>query len=208
MKRRSQSKFCCTESYVFFSMLAVKWAMHLSCMTLSHFYINRIYIFIKFSTSVNAVLVLWLVHSVSVIISDTLVWPYMAIDCAKRCKLKLFSPESEISLWLKQKKYLFVETLDQFRLLKVRERQEMFLWWDHKVLHNIASSSSFFDFARIARFFRSYFVLPNFWSLRNLIKQLLHSRLLDMRLVIANSTLRPSLAIYHLISNARSWNNC
>ena len=41
-----------------------------------------------------------------------------------------------------------------------------------------------------------------------LIKQLFHSRLLDMRLIIANSALRASLAIYHLISNARSWNNC
>ena len=41
-----------------------------------------------------------------------------------------------------------------------------------------------------------------------LIKQLFHSRLLDMRLVIANSALRASLAIYHLTSNARSWNNC
>ena len=42
-------------------------------------------------------------------------------------------------------------------------------------------------------------------KVENLIKQLFHSRLLDMRLVIA---LRASLAIYHLISNARSWNNC
>ena len=41
-----------------------------------------------------------------------------------------------------------------------------------------------------------------------LINQLFHSRLLDMRLVIANSVLRASLAIYHVISNARSWNNC
>ena len=41
-----------------------------------------------------------------------------------------------------------------------------------------------------------------------LIKQLFHSRLLDMRLVIANSALWASLAIYHLISNVRSWNNC
>ena len=41
-------------------------------------------------------------------------------------------------------------------------------------------------------------------KVENLIKQLFHSRLLDMRLVIA---LRASLAIYHLISNARSWNN-
>ena len=41
-----------------------------------------------------------------------------------------------------------------------------------------------------------------------LIKRLFHSRLLDVRLVIANSTLRASLAICHLISNARSWNDC
>ena len=41
-----------------------------------------------------------------------------------------------------------------------------------------------------------------------LIKQLFHSRLLDMRLVIANSALRASMAIYHLISNNREWNNC
>ena len=40
-----------------------------------------------------------------------------------------------------------------------------------------------------------------------LIKQLFLSRLLDMRLVIANSALRALLAIYHLISIARSWNN-
>ena len=41
-----------------------------------------------------------------------------------------------------------------------------------------------------------------------LIKQLFHLRLLDMRLVIANSALQASLAIYHLISNVRSWNTC
>ena len=55
---------------------------------------------------------------------------------------------------------------------------------DHKVLHNNASSSRFFGI-----------------SLRI-------SCLLDMRLVMANSALRASLAIYHLISNTRSWNNC
>ena len=37
-----------------------------------------------------------------------------------------------------------------------------------------------------------------------LIKQLFHSCLLD----IANLALRASLAIYHLISNMRPWNNC
>ena len=45
---------------------------------------NIIYI-IKFSTSDNAFRVLWLVHSISVISSYTLVWPYMVNDCAKHC---------------------------------------------------------------------------------------------------------------------------
>ena len=56
-------------------------------------------------------------------------------------------------------------------------------------------------------FFTLVFRTSNFWSWRNLIKQLCHSRLLDTRPVIANSALRAS-PIYHLISNARSWNNC
>ena len=46
-------------------------------------------------------------------------------------------------------------------------------------LHQVFSISHGFS-----RFFRSYFILPNFWSLRNLIKQLFHSRMLDMRLVM------------------------
>ena len=59
---------------------------------------------------------------------------------------------------------------------------------DHKALHNIASSLQvFFDFARIFSLFSLVFRSSNFWSLRNLIKQLFRSRLLDMRLVIANS---------------------
>ena len=58
---------------------------------------------------------------------------------------------------------------------------------DHtEVLHNIPSS--FFSISLgFSRSFRWYFELKNFWRLRNLIKQLFHSRLLDMRLVIANS---------------------
>ena len=133
-------------------------------------------------------------------------------------KLKMFSSECQISLWIKpkrRKKTFSVESLDQFRRLEVREKaRNVFVMSlrlsDNKVLHNIASVLiKFFSISLgFARFFRSYFVLPNFWSWRNLIKQLFHSRLLDMRLVIANSALRPSLAIYHLISNARLWNNC
>ena len=66
-------------------------------------------------------------------------------------------------------------------------------------LHNIFfrfRSDFLAFFARI-----SYFL--NFWSLRNLIKQLFHSRLLDMRLVIAHSALRASLAIYNLMRNLK-----
>ena len=71
---------------------------------------------------------------------------------------------------------------------------------DHKVLNNITSSSKvFFDFARIFSLFSLVFLTSNFWSLRNLIKQLFHSRLLDIRLVKANSALRTSLPIYLLM---------
>ena len=44
----------------------------------------------------------------------------------------------------------------------------------------------------------------NLWQ----IKKLFHSRLLDMRLVMANSALDASLAIYHSTSNVHSWNDC
>ena len=128
-------------------------------------------------------------------------------------KLKIFMPESKISLGIKQKKNVFGESLDQFRSLEVREKVR-YVFVISLVLHNTMDYTTshlhqvFSISLRFSPFFRSYFLLPNFWSLRNLIKQLFHSHLLDMRLVIANSALRTSLAIYHLISYARSWNNC
>ena len=69
-------------------------------------------------------------------------------------KLKIFTPEIEISLGIKHKKNVFGESMDQFRSLEVREKvRNVFVMSlrlsDHQVLHNIASSSSFFDFARI-----------------------------------------------------------
>ena len=72
---------------------------------------------------------------------------------------------------------------------------------DHKVLHNIATStiSFFFDFPRIFSLFSLEFRTSNFWSLRNLIKQLFRSLMLNMRLVKANSALRASLAVYDLL---------
>ena len=92
-----------------------------------------------------------------------------------------------------------MESLDQCRRLEVREKarnvfcHELERLSDHKV--------------RILLLVSLVFRTSNFWSLRNLIKQLFHSRLLDMRLVIVNSALCASLAIYHRISNACSWNN-
>ena len=77
---------------------------------------------------------------------------------------------------------------------------------DHKVLHNIASSSSFFSISQdfLAFFARiSYFTSLEFKKFNKTIILFY----LDMRLLIDNSTLRASLAIYHLISNAPSWSN-
>ena len=95
-----------------------------------------------------------------------------------------------------------------------RKGKKCFWWWastsiwPQGVTQQRIFIKFFFDFARILSLFSLVFRTSHFWSLRNLIKQLFHSRLLDMRLVIANSALRASLAIYHLVSNARSWNNC
>ena len=82
---------------------------------------------IKFSTSDNAFRVLWLVLSILVISSSTLIWPCMVNDCAK---LKMFSLRSEIFLWIKpkkKKKNFLVESLDRYR--STRKGKKSFLWW-------------------------------------------------------------------------------
>ena len=103
-----------------------------------------------------------------------------------------------------------MESLDQFRRLEVREEvKNVFVMSlrlsDHQILHNIALSISL----GFACFFRLYFVLPKFWNLRNLIKQLFDSLVGDETgySYVAQRYMPRSLAIYHLISNARSWNN-
>ena len=86
-------------------------------------------------------------------------------------------------------------------LRSTQKGKKCFLWWvstsvwPQGVTQHHIFIKFFFDFARI---FSLIFRTSNFWSLRNLIK---------MRLVIAISALRASLAIYHLISNKREWNN-
>ena len=116
-------------------------------------------------------------------------------------KLKMFSPESKIFFWIKPKKKnkLFEKSFDQCLREKTRNafcEVLTFVWPQGVTQHRI-----FIKFFSISLGFYSFFSLvfraSNFWSLRNLIKQLFHSRMLDMRLVIANSALRASLAIYH-----------
>ena len=53
---------------------------------------------VKFSTENNVFVAFWLAHSISVISSYTLVWPYIENDYAKCCQAKNFSPSSKISL--------------------------------------------------------------------------------------------------------------
>ena len=100
-----------------------------------------------------------------------------------------------------------MESLDQCRRLEVREMARKLMFFvmslrlsDDKVLHNIASSSSFF---RCLSDFLAFFAPISYFKFLE-FKEFNKTRLLDMRLVIANSALRASLAIYHLISNARS----
>ena len=156
--------------------------------------------FIKFSTCDNAFLVLWLVHSISVISSYTLVWPYMV-----KCKC-------EISLWIQhtqKKTFGSFPTFTSTRKGKKCCCDEPASVWSYTTDRISSQSHQVFSMLLgFARFFARISYFLNFWSLRNLIKQLFHSRLLDMRLVIVNWALRASLAIYLLISNARSWNNC
>ena len=62
---------------------------------------------------------------------------------------------------------------------------------------------------RTCDFFEAFFLkfgLPSFWGVFN--KTIIQLALVGYVMIIANSALCASLAIYHLISNARLWNNC
>ena len=77
-------------------------------------------------------------------------------------KLKLFLPESEISLWIKQKIYTFLWKVWFNSDVEVDEKvRNVFVMRlrlsDCQVLHNIASSSSFSDFAQIFSLFSLVF---------------------------------------------------
>ena len=126
----------------------------------------------------------------------------MVNDCAEAKNGFARKPNFSLNKVKREKKNFFVESLDQCRRLEVREKAlEMFLCdeptSDHKVLHNIDRIfiTFFFNFALIFSLFLLTFRTSNFWCLKNLIKQLFHLCLLDMRLIIANSVLHALLAI-------------
>ena len=62
------------------------------------------------------------------------------------------------------------------------------------------------DFLGAFYFFFLKFSLLYFWGVFN--KTIIPLALVGYEMIIANLALRASLAIYHLKSNARSWNNC
>ena len=71
-----------------------------------------------------------------------------------------------------------MESLDEFRPLEVREKaRNVFLMSlrlsDHKVLHNIASSSSFFDFARMFSLFSLVFRTSKFLEFKEFNKTII-----------------------------------
>ena len=80
-----------------------------------------------------------------------------------------------------------MESFDQCRRLQVREKaRNVFVMSlrlsDHKVVTQRRISSSFFRFRSDFLTFCARILYFKFLDLRNLIKQLLHSHLLDMRL--------------------------
>ena len=58
----------------------------------------------------------------------------------------------------------------------------------------------------LRRFIFFKFSLLYFWGVFN--KTIIPLALVGYEMIIANSALCASLAIYHLTSNARLWNNC
>ena len=79
-----------------------------------------------------------------------------------------------------------------------------FHWLSH---HGMSHYTMLTNMVSVRVGFYVYFILVFYIMGVFLIKQLFYLHLLD-EMIIANSALRFSLAIYHLISNSRSWNNC
>ena len=82
-----------------------------------------------------------------------------------RAKLNIFSPESKISLRIKPKK----KRQENVFVMSLRLS-------DHKVLHNIASSASFLDFARIFSLFSLVFRNSKFLEFKEFNKTIIPIR--------------------------------
>ena len=90
-------------------------------------------------------------------------------------KLKMFSAESKIFLWIKPKKNFCGKfgSMPMFR--SMRKGEKCCLWWAYVCLTTRCYTTShlhqvfLFDFAWIFSLFLLVFRTSNFWSLRNLI---------------------------------------
>ena len=175
------------------------------------------YLVVKFSTSDNAFCVLWLVHSILVISSYTLVWPYIVHDCAKHCWAKnVFAWKRYFSLKKsqKRKKNFFVESLDQCQCLEVPEKvrnvfcDEPTSVWPQGVAQHRIFIKFFFYFAWIFSLFSARISYFKFLELKEFNKTIILFALVGYETGYSQLGATRLLAIYHLISNARSWNNC
>ena len=97
-------------------------------------------------------------------------------------KLKMFSLESEIFLWIKPKtKNKIVKSLEQCPRLEVREKaRNVFLWWASTSIWSQGFTQHcifkfFFDIARIFSPFSLVFRTSNFWSFKEFNKTIISS---------------------------------
>ena len=87
-------------------------------------------------------------------------------------KLKTFTPESKFFFGIKQKKNVFVESLDRFRSLEIREKVRNVFVMSLRLYH-IASSSTFSDFARIFSLFSLVFRTSTLWEFKEFNKTII-----------------------------------
>ena len=65
------------------------------------------------------------------------------------------------------------------------------------------------NWERMRDFLGLFYCSPSFLYFGGIFdKTIIPLALISYEMIIANSALLASLAIYHLISNVRSWNNC
>ena len=116
-----------------------------------------------FSTSDNVFRVLWLVHSILVISSYTLVSPYMVnIKCFRR-KAKFFSEKSQKR---KKKAFLWKVWINADVYRSRRKDKKSFLWWAHVCLTTRCYTESHLHqfFFRIRSDFFAFFARMSYFK--------------------------------------------